>query len=312
MNPAVIATLAGCVVFAAVGPYLGRALPPAAAVRLLVPASLLCAGCAVFVVATVTFTLVGQFGEIAEAGRWSPHVLHVLDPIPAPLAVIAGVALAAATAWTIRNVWHTGRALRTANRLGHALEGGSPLVVVDDTTPDAFTTPGLHARTIVTTGMLAALDPAGRRVLLAHEQSHRTHRHNWWVLAAELAAAVNPLLRTTAAAVRDATERWADEDAARVTDRHLVAVTIAHVALLGTTPPATATTLAATGGRVPRRVAALLHPAPRLRARHLAMLVAVTLTVMVGALVVEHTGEDLFEQARNAAMATAASLTPTH
>ena len=141
-------------------------------------------------------------------------------------------------------------------------------MVVHDGRPDAFTTPNLRARIVVATGMLAALDPRGRRALLAHEQSHRTHLHTWWVLAADLAAAVNPLLRTTAGAVRGATERWADEDAARVTDRRLVAATIAQVALLGARP-ASATVAAVTGVQVPRRVAALLHAPPRLRTWHL-------------------------------------------
>ena len=73
-------------------------------------------------------------------------------------------------------------------------------------------------------------------MLIAHEQSHRAHRHTWWTLAADLAAAVNPPLRPTARGVRDATERWADKDAARITDRRLVAATIARVALLHTLP----------------------------------------------------------------------------
>jgi Zn-dependent protease with chaperone function len=312
MNFAVIAALAACLTFAVVGPYLGRTLPPAAAVRLLVPAALLAAGGAVFVVATVAFTLVGQLAEVAEFGRWSPHVLHVLDPIPAPVAVAAGALLLAAAGWTVGNAWRTGRALRMAYRLGRALDdhSGSPVVVVDNPQPDAFTTPGLRARIVVTTGMLAALDPPGRRVLLAHEQSHRAHRHTWWILAAELAATVNPLLHTTARAVRDATERWADEDAARLSDRRLVAAPIAQVALLGARPAST-TMAAATGGRVPRRVAALLHPPPRLRARHLVVLAAVTLAVLLGAFAVERTGEALFEHARTpAAAATAAGWAP--
>jgi Zn-dependent protease with chaperone function len=309
MNAAVIAALAACLAFAAAGPYLARALPPQAAVRLLVPPAVLAAGCAVFVVATVTFTLIGQLSEVAELGRWSPHALHVLDPIPAPVAAAAGALLVAAGAWAMGRAWRTGRAVLAAHRLGRHLDeyGDSPVVVVDSDQPDAFTTPGLRARTVVTTGMLAALDPDGRRVLLAHEQSHRTHRHTWWILAAELAAAVNPLLRPTAAAVRDATERWADEDAARVVDRRLVAATIARVALLGSTSAGSAALAAAAGGRVPRRVAALLRPRPRLRLSHLTVLTAVTAAVLLGACAVERTGERLFEHARNPASLTATS-----
>jgi hypothetical protein len=306
MNIAVTAALAACLGFTAAGPYLARVLPPPAAVRLLVPAALLVAGCAVFVLATVAFTLVGQLAEVAEFGTWSPHALHVLDPIPAAVAVAAGTLLVPAAGWTMGNAWRTGRALLATHRACRHLEhpAGSPVVVVDSEEPDAFTTPGLHARIVVTTGMLAALDPPGQRVLLAHEQSHRVHRHTWWTLAADLAAAVNPLLRPTARAVRDATERWADEDAARVTDRRLVAATIARVALLHTRPP-TSTVAAATGGQVPRRVTALLQPPPRTRARHLTVLVALTLAVALGALAVERTGETLFEHAKASATTTA-------
>jgi Zn-dependent protease with chaperone function len=304
MNVAVGAALTACLVFAAAGPYLAWVLPPSAAVRLLVPAALLSASCAVFVLATVAFTLIGQLAEVAEYGRWSAHALHVLDPVPAPAAVAACGLLAAAAGWTLRNVWRTGRALMAAQRLCREMDAdpaGSHVVVVDDPRPDAFTTPNLRARIVVTTGMLAALDPPGRRVLLAHEQSHRAHRHTWWVLAAELAAAVDPLLRPTARAVRDATERWADEDAARVTDRRLVAATIAQVALLGARPTPATAAAAATGGRVPRRVAALLHTPPRLRPWQLFVLIAVTTAVLLGALAVERTGEKLFEHARRPA-----------
>jgi hypothetical protein len=230
-------------------------------------------------------------------------VLPGLDPVPAPVAVAAAGLLVIAAGWTTHNVWRTGRALLAAQRLCRHLASdpaGSPVVVVDDAHPDAFTTPNLRARIVVTTGMLAALDPPGRQVLLAHEQSHRVHRHTWWVLAAELAAAVNPLLHPTAAAVRNATERWADEDAARVTNRRLVAATIAQVALLGArSSPATAA--AATGGQVPRRVAALLHAPPRIRAWRLLALITVTVAVLLGALAVERTGESLFEHAKRPA-----------
>jgi Zn-dependent protease with chaperone function len=308
VNAAVIAALAACLAVAVAGPYLARALPPQAAVRLLVPTAVLSAGCAVFVTGTVAFTLIGQLTEIAEVGRWSAHTLHVLDPIPPVVAVAATTLLAVAAVWTLGTLWRTARGLVAVYRLGQRLDdhsSGSPVVVVDSSQPDAFTTPGLRSRIVVTTGMLAALDPPGRQVLLAHEHSHRTHRHTWWILAAELAAAVNPLLRPIASAVRDATERWADEDAALLGDRRLVAATIARVALLGSNSPAPSMTAAASGGRVPGRVAALLRPAPRIHPGHLVILIAVTTALLVGAFAVDRTGEALFEHAKRPATVTA-------
>ena len=314
MNLAVLAALAACFGFCMAGPYLARMLPPRAAVPLLVPSAVMAASCAVFVLGTVVFTWVGQLAEVAEYGTWSPHALHVLNPIPAGVAVAAGTLLVPAAAWFIGSAARTGWALLAVHRACRHLTSttGAAVVVVESGDLQAFTTPGLHARIVVTTGMLAALDPPGRQVLLAHEQSHRTHRHIWWTLTADLAAAVNPLLRPTARAIRDATERWADEDAARICDRRLVAATIAHVALLSAHRP-TSAVAAATGGQVPRRVAAMLHPPPRIRARDLAVLVALTLAVALGAFAVERAGEALFEHAKKPVTATApVASTPIH
>jgi Zn-dependent protease with chaperone function len=315
VNTAVITALLACLTFTAAGPHLTRALPPPLAVRLLVPAALLAAATGVFVLGTVTFTWLGQLGEVAEFGTWSPRALHALSPIPPTVALICGALLIPLAAWTLLAEARTVRALWTAHRaLGHLEHRtGSAIVVVDSDDLEAFTTPGLRGRIVVTRGILAALDPAGRRVLLAHERSHRTHRHTWWTLAADLAAAVNPLLRPTARAIRHATERWADEDAARGGDRRLVAATIAQVALLRAHQPASpAAMAAATGGQVPQRVTALLRPAPRMRAGHLGVLIALTLAVLLGAFAVERTGETLFEHAKHRAATAAHTASLPH
>jgi Zn-dependent protease with chaperone function len=301
VNTAVVAALTACLAFAAAGPYLARALPPAASVRLLVPAALLTAGGGVFALGTVTFTWLGQATELTRFVTWSPQRLRALDPIPPALGAIAGLLLAAAAAWTLLDAQRTVRALWVAHRLSRHLDhpAGSPIVVVESDHLDAYTLPGLRGQTVVTTGMLAALDKPGWRVLLAHEQSHRRHRHTWWIIAADLAAAINPVLRPTARAIRHATERWADEDAAGIIDRRLVATTVAQVALLRTeTLVAAARVAAATGGEIPQRVRALLRPAPRTRASHVGMVAVLTLAVLAGAFGVQRTGETLFEQAK--------------
>ena len=314
MNTAVIAALVACLAFAAAGPHLARVLPPAAAVRLLVPAALLAAGCGVFALGTVAFTWLGQATEVARFVTWSPQRLHALNPIPPAVGVIAAAPLAAAAAWTLRTLGRTIGALWVANRTGRHLDAtaGSPIVVVDSADLQAFTLPGIAGRIVVTTGLLAALDRDGRRVLLAHEQSHRTHRHTWWTLTADLAAAVNPLLRPTAHTIRHATERWADEDAATtIADRRLVAATIAQVALLRTHPPVPVAVAAATGGQVPQRVQALLRPAPRMRARHVGVVAALVLAVLLGSFAVQRTGETLFEHAKRPAATREVAPAPT-
>jgi beta-lactamase regulating signal transducer with metallopeptidase domain len=204
-----------------------------------------------------------------------------------------------------RRVW----ALVEVHRTCRDLTAVGGLVVLDDARPDAFTTAQPAGRVIVTTGLLRALGPQERRVLLAHETSHLAHRHAWWNLAADLAAAVNPLLRPAARAVATAVERWADEDAARtVGDRRLVAATLVRVAQLQTRfavtarSPMAAAGPAATGGDVAVRVRALLGPPPRRRPLAAAAVVAVLLASALPAAAVQHTGEALFEHAARPAV----------
>jgi hypothetical protein len=303
VTTAVVTALVACLAFPATAPRLARSLPPAVMVRLLVPTSVLAASCGVFVLGTVTFTGLGQLTQVARFGGWSPGTLRALDPIPQEVAVAAGALLLPLAAWTLWSILRTGRALLSVHRAyEHLRRVDSPIVVVDSDQLDAFTTPGPYARIVVTSALLAALTAEQRRVLLAHEQSHHRHRHTWWALAADLAAAVNPLLRPTAAAIRHGIERWADEDAARATDRRLVATTIAHVALLrarASGRPAPAGAAAATGGQVPRRVQALLRPAPHVRARHLGAVAVLVAAILTTAIAVERTGETLFEQAQH-------------
>jgi Zn-dependent protease with chaperone function len=143
------------------------------------------------------------------------------------------------------------------------------LVVVDSDRAEAFATPGWSGRIVVTTGLLCALSTTQRRAVLEHERSHVRHRHAWWLLAADLAAAANPLLRASARTVAHTVERWADEDAAdALADRRLVAGALGRAALLTTArAPAPSPALSALGGQVPDRVRALLEPRPPVERR---------------------------------------------
>jgi hypothetical protein len=299
MTGAIAVALVASGLFVVLGPCLGRRLPPAVAVRLLVPASLVVAGSGVFVLAVMAFTWIGQLPEVAEIGPWSSTTLHASNPIPAAAAALSGVLLLPAAAWAVTLVVRRARAIVAVRRTCRRLGAPGSVVVVDDDRPDAFTTPEITGRIVVTTGLLKRLSPDERRALLAHERSHLTHRHTWWILAADLAAAVNPLLRPTAHVVRHATERWADEDAATaVTDRVLVARTVARAALLQhRTRPPEVPVAAATGGAIPQRVAALLAPRPRPRPVTLAILGILAATVGLATVAVQHKGEAMFENA---------------
>ncbi len=300
MTTAAVIGIVAIVVYALAAPAVSRRLPPAAATRLLVIAGVLAAASGLFILGVLAFTWIGQFPLVAAEGAWSPTALRSDSPVPAGPAIVSGtlvgLAFLSLLLTSARRMW----ALAAVHRSCRDLTAVGGLVVLDDERPEAFTTPQPAGRIIVTTGLLRTLDPQEQRVLLAHETSHLTHHHAWWNLAAELAAAVNPLLRPAARAVATAVERWADEDAARgVGDRRLVAATLVRVAQLQSrfAGPTVAAGPAATGGDVVARVRALLVPAPR---RRPVIVTALIVGLLVGALpaaAVQHTGERLFEHA---------------
>ncbi|OLB73498.1 MAG: hypothetical protein AUI14_26030 [Actinobacteria bacterium 13_2_20CM_2_71_6] len=294
-------TLLACavtVLFAILGPRLARRLPPAAATRLLVPASLVVAGSGVWVLIAVAFTWVAQFPAISRYGDWSAEELRAQTPFPTAIPIgcglLAVLALGRAATTGTRRV----RILLAVRRSCRGVGAPGSLVVLDNERPDAFATPGAKGRIVVTTGLLRALTGDERRALLAHEAAHLAHRHAWWLLAAELAVAANPMLAPTIRAVGHAVERWADEDAARaVTDRRLVARTLARTALLIRAAPPAPVRLAAAGGDVPERVRALLLPPPRPRVIPLAILIALLVATTVAAGTVQRRGDELLDQA---------------
>jgi Zn-dependent protease with chaperone function len=297
---AVLVAIAVSLLFAATAPTLGRRLPPALATRVLVAGSLAVTASTMFVLAVVAFTWVGQLPGIAALGPWSTVILRHDDPIPGPAAIGSALLLPVLGAQAVMIIARRCRALLGVQRSCRHLPNTSSLVVIDAERADAFTTPQRRGRIVVTTGLLRALDPAERRVVLAHETSHLEHRHPWWVLAAELAAAANPLLSPTARSVAHTVERWADEDAAAtVADRTLAARTLARTALLIHRGPTVVpgTTLGLMNADVPGRVQALLAPPPRRRPGAVAALVALALTCTLAAGAVQHLGERLFEHA---------------
>lgn len=309
MITAVVVAMVVSLLFAVTAPGLGRRLPPALATRVLVAGSVAVTASSLFVLAVVAFTWIGQLPDVAALGPWSAATLRQDDPIPNPAAIAATLVLPVLATQAGRLIVRRCRALFAVHRSCAHLPSTHSLVVVDSGQADAFTTPQRRGRIVITTGLLRALEPAERRVVLAHETSHLEHRHPWWVLAAELAAAVNPLLGRTARTVAHAVERWADEDAATVTDRRLAARTLARTALLIHRGPsgAPATALGVLTANVPARVEALLAPPPSRRPAAAFALVALTLTCMLAAAAVQHTGERLFEHAGTPTHTTAAT-----
>src|SRR5437660_11502251 len=209
MTTAVIGALLAIVAFALAAPRVGRHLSPALATRLLVAASVATAASTVFVLAALAATWLGQLPVIAAYGFWSTTLLGAADPVPKTIAVLALVLLIASTAWAVLWSVRRVRALLAVHRDYRDLTPTGPVVVLDSAAMDAFATPAPSGRIVVTAALWQALSPDERRVVLEHERSHLAHRHTWWTLAAEFAAAVNPLLRPTTATIRRAIERWA-------------------------------------------------------------------------------------------------------
>lgn len=247
-------------------------LPPKAAALSLAGAAVALAGATVLALAVLVGGGLLHLPLLAATERMSLPWLLSTSPAAVPAALAAGAALLVAAALVTR-VWRGQRALllRTRQAVGADADGGD-LTVLPGTAADAFALPGSlgrPGRVVVTSAMLRALDKTDRDVLLAHERAHLNGRHHLLARTAQLAAAVHPALRGLRPALAFHLERWADEDAAAVVgDRRLVAAAIARAALAASASGAApgrqpSLLLAATTGPVPRRVSALLGPAPR-------------------------------------------------
>ncbi|MFF3425643.1 M56 family metallopeptidase [Streptomyces sp. NPDC002602] len=238
-------------------------LHPRTATWLLTGAAAALALCSTLCLALLMVVGTAQLPGNPLPDAWSdPEVRAALpyDEVAGPAAIPA---LAAVLGSAVAAVWRARRVRRDCRRALAGLADG-PVAVLPAAEPYAYALPGpgRHGgRVVVTTGLLSALDPAERRALFAHERAHLAGRHHRFLTVVRLAACANPFLRPLCSAVSYTAERWADEvAAARVGNRRTVATAIGKAALLTrTTPPGLP---AATAGPVPRRVAALLSPAP--------------------------------------------------
>jgi Zn-dependent protease with chaperone function len=241
--------------------------------------------------------------DVAALGHLSPRTLRHAELSNGLLACTSGMVLAASLGAAMCAALRQARALLGARRAARALPGAGVLAVIDDDSVEAFALPGRPGRVVVSAGMLAVLDPAERRALLAHEHAHLDGHHHLFRAAVRVAVAANPLLWPLKQAIGYTTERWADEHAAAVVgDRRRAAQAIGKAALahgrrpgprhagalgIGSAPAWMASWAGPAGrgwvrtGPVPRRVAALLRPAPPRRAGLAVVTVALLLTSVV-------------------------------
>jgi Zn-dependent protease with chaperone function len=250
---------------------LHRRLPPALATRAIATTLVVVVGAAIPTMWLTAFAFVAHSPVSGGEFAWCAHALGMHDQVPVALGVVAGFV---AVVGTVRAV----RAIRS-NRLLRQDHPGSVEVLGHDQ-PFAFTLPGRGGHIIVSSGLTRLLDETEQRIVLAHESAHARHRHDRYILVANVASSAIPLLRPLAARLKYSLERWADEAAARSCgDRTMVARTLGRVAL---GQFATAGVAAFAGLGVPARVAALL--APPVRRPHRSIVAAIWLAIATTAL----------------------------
>ncbi|MFI6082706.1 M56 family metallopeptidase [Streptomyces sp. NPDC051217] len=239
-----------------------RHLHPRRAARLLTTVAVILASCSTLCLGLLMVVGTAQLPGNPLPDGWSdPQVREAVphDQLFGKAAILALVVVVTACVCVVRR--HC-RFHALAHRTLASSPARSEVAVLRDASPYAYALPGAPGRIVVSTGMLACLDPAEREALLAHERAHLAGRHHRLLLAVRLAGCANPLLRPLMSAVTYSTERWADEEAARVTgDRRTTARAVGKAALVSrraSAPPLPAFA----AGPVPRRVAALLGPVP--------------------------------------------------
>ncbi|MGW6914459.1 M48 family metalloprotease [Kitasatospora sp. NPDC054939] len=248
----------------------GHHLHPRAVTRLLTVLSVVMALCSALCLGLLGVVGTAQIPGNPLPDHWSDPEVRAAVPYHREVgaaAICVLVLVAGGCARTLaRHGWVRLRARRAVAGLPVA---DGDLAILADPAPYAYALPGTAGapdRVVVSTGMLAGLDEGERAALFAHERAHLVHRHHRHLLAHRLAVCVNPFLRPLQRAVAYSTERWADEESAQaVGDRRLTARAVARAALVAHRHPAPGFAAFAEPGPVPRRVAALLGPAPSTR-----------------------------------------------
>ncbi|MFD8194033.1 M56 family metallopeptidase [Streptomyces wuyuanensis] len=237
-------------------------LHPRAATWLLTSVAAVLAVCSTLCLALLMVVGTAQLPGNPLPDGWSdPEVREAVpyDEVAGKAAIPALIAVVGACA---RAAWRHHRVPRRA-RAALAQLPPRAVAVLPDEAPYAYALPGRRDRIVVSTGMLDALSAVERRALFAHERAHLHARHHRFLLAVQLAARANPFLRPLRTAVGFTAERWADEEAAvAVGSRRVVARAVGKAALIARGAPVATLAGFAAAGPVPRRVAALLGPAP--------------------------------------------------
>jgi hypothetical protein len=266
-----------------------RHVDPAAGARLLVATSAVTSVALVTTLAMLALPLAGQSDTLADYAHWSDAVFASGSRPGRAIAAVAGLALAALAVRAARELHRQRRAGRAAETLRHEVGADRGQVVV--AACDRLDAMALSSGVIVlTTGLVRALDADERRAVLTHERAHLTYGHHRYLRLGGLMAALNPLLFRVPDTLAYLTERWADEEAARVTSRATTAAALERASLLAADRPLPSlAALRATAVAVERRIVALRQPPTMRWPQLLSPLLLVLATVLATVAVAEHT-----------------------
>jgi len=271
--PALVAALAGTLATAT-----HRRLRPPAGARLLAVTIVAVVAAVLPAVTVLALGYVAHLPWFGGAMAWCREALGLHYRIPAWLGVPAAATL-------VIGLVRLGRVRRSWRRFHCPRSAG--VEVVPNAELFAYTMPGAGGHIVVSSGLVDHLDERELAVVVAHEQAHARHRHDRYVLLGSAAVAVLPALAPLQRRLRFALERWADEAAVTEldVDRHLVAHTLAAVALSGAQVPVGAVGIVGLG--VAGRVNALLEPPPPCRSPLWLLLGAGGVVAVVAAAVVQ-------------------------
>jgi hypothetical protein len=287
-------------IFGRVGPGLAARLPPRLAAWLMTAGGLTLAAASSASLALLAFIAAGQLPFIAAFGCWSDDLVRQRSPLSGAVGTAAAGLVLILAAQCLGIGLKRLQATRGSYRLASELpRHGRELSLLETDARLAYAVPGRPGCIVVSRGMLRELDAAQRRALLTHERAHLDHHHHLHQTAACLVGAVNPFLCSLRASVELACERWADEEAAQVCPRGVVAEALTRAAIGG--PGATpGIALRAAATAVLLRVRALQSAEQRLRLWPLLAMGVFFIGSVTSAVVAWRETEGLFEIAQHA------------
>lgn len=243
--------LIGVVLGVCVAGGLRRWLSPQAATRLLTIVAVSSAIAIGWGLILIVFAWTITYSEFSDVAGWC----EIATPGHHPVGTAIGVgSLVMLVVGTIRAT----TAAYGFRRMDADWRHGDEIEILATAEPVAFAVPGDPGSVVVSTGLLQGLEQRECDAVLAHEHAHLAHRHHRYVRWTRIATAAVPLLWPLDRWVAISTERWADEEAARlIGDRKAVASALVATA---TAQARVAGVLQFNGSHLGERVEALVNP----------------------------------------------------